>query len=117
MEIRNNYNTYNPNFGILLKRESVLEAASGHLFGDHGIEGFRDVFVAFGDKKFPGKVGFRGYAINIGEKINSKYPAIKKASSEIKEIINNNPQISQKELNNKIHEIVDRFEPTIDIIL
>ena len=117
MEIRNNYNTYTPNFGILIKRESVLEAASGHLFCHSGIEGFRDVFIALGDKNFPGHLGFRGYAIKIGEKINSKYPEIRKASSEIRDIVKNNPQITKKELNSKVHDIVNRFEPTIDITL
>ncbi len=117
MEIRNNHPSYAPHFGILLKRESVLEAASGHLFYHSGIDGFREVFVALGNKKATGHFGFMKHAILIGEKINSKYSEIQKASSEIKEIVKNNPNISKEDLSKQVQHIVDKFNPTIDITL
>ena len=115
MEIKKHNKIYNPNFGIHIKRESVLEAASGSLFYHKGIEGYRDVFLALSDKKFTGRMGFKGYAIELGKQINAKYPQIEKAANEIKEILKSNSKIAQNEPNKEINQILNRFEPYIDI--
>ena len=117
MEIVNRNYSYAPNFGIAIARESVLEATSGCLFAHNGIDGFKEVFSALSGKNTPGHIGFRGYAIRLGEKINAKYPEIAKASSEIKNIVKNNLRPSCIEERQKINEIVGRFEPIIDITL
>lgn len=115
MEILNRNYLYTPNFGVAITRESVLEASSGCLFAHNGIDGFKEVFLALSGKNTPGHIGFRGYAVRLGERINAKYPEIAKASSEIKAIVQNNMRASSSGEKQKIQTVVDRFEPTIDI--
>ena len=96
MEIRNTLNS--PNFGVRIKTESIFETTTQKIFYNTGIDGFKEVYLALGSKKFPGHLGYAKQTEPIAAKIMEKYPEIAKATAQIKEIIKNNPNLSKTEL-------------------
>ncbi len=108
---------YKPYFGVKIKTESVLEATSMKIFHNTGADGLKEVYHALEGNKFPGHVGYKGHAEILGQKIMKKYPEIEKATREILEISENNPNIKKSEFEEKIRHIVSRFGDTIDITL
>ena len=108
---------YSPSFGIKIKTESVLETTAEKIFYNTGTDGFKEVYTALGNTKFPGNLGYAKQTRPIAQKILKKYPEIAKATDEIKNIIKNNPNIKKSELAQKIQPIVDRFGETIDIVI
>jgi len=119
MEI--NHNISNPNFGAKLKTISVLESTTGRIIGNNGIEGLRSVILAFpelyGHLKAPGHKGFRFHAMQIGEKIEKKYPNIADASNSIRSIVSQNPTISKFELQKEIQPIIDKLGEELDVVI
>ena len=113
MEIKSVKNS--PNFGIQIKTTSILEATTQRIIYNSGIDGFKEVYFAFCKRKFPGHPGFARQTRPMAEKILTKYPEIAKATSEINEIVKNNPNISKNELALRTKPIIERLGENIDI--
>jgi hypothetical protein len=115
----NNSNT-NINFGIKVKTADVLEATSMRIIYNDGIEGLKNIVKTFDTNTTKKNVGWRGYkyyAQNIGQRITEKYPEIAKATEEIKEILQKNPEINKKDLSKAVNPIIEKLGDTIDITL
>lgn len=107
----------NINFNAKLRTASVLEAATGKFIENSGVEGMKEVFLAFRDKKMKA-AGNRGYyhnAIAIGEKIKDKYPEIKIAADAITTILEKEPKITKNDLRAKVQPYIDEIGTEIDI--
>ncbi|MBR6301748.1 hypothetical protein IKR55_03320 [bacterium] len=108
---------YSPSFGIKIKTESVLETTAGKIFYNIGTNGFKEVYTALGNTKFPGHLGYAKQTRPIAQEILKRYPEIAKATDEITDIVKKNPKLKKSELAQKIQPIIDRFGETIDIVI
>ena len=107
----------NQNFGARLKTAQVLEVTSLKIFESDGISGCKNVIQTLAPikQKGIGNKGYKYHAQIIGEKILEKYPKIKEATMQIKNILAENPNISKKALNDEIRPMINKIGQEIDI--
>lgn len=106
-------------FKAKIDTASVFEVTCMKIFKNDGIEGFKKVVNTLRSEpiKATGHRGFAYHARIMGDRIKDKYPEIAKASDEIIEIANQNPNIKKQDFYAKILPIIDKFGETIDITL
>ncbi len=114
MNIKNNNNIY---FGEKFETGKILEVTTQKIFYSEGFSGPKEVITKLHGKTAIGNRGYKYLAEIIGKKITDKYPEIKKATNQIKEIIKNNPNIAPKDLRNKTKPILEELEKEIDIVI
>ena len=109
----------NINFGQKYPTGRVLEVTSRKIFEPDGVQGYIETLKQIHGNvpRYTGHQGYRRYAIEISEKIFAKYPEIKKASEEILQIADKNPNIFSKDLKILVQPILDRFGKEIDIVI
>jgi len=98
----------------------ILEATSGRILLNNGVEGFKDVVYSLTDKPIRGigSRGYRYYAMQFGERIMAKYPEIAEANKRIIVLFEKYPGgMKEQGAQREIGQIIEQLGRTIDITL
>ena len=109
----------NISFGQKYPTGRILEITSRKIFEPDGVMGYIETLKElYGNMpRYTGHLGYKKYAIIVGDKITAKYPEIAKATQDIIAIASKNRFIRAKDLKDNIKPILDRFEKEIDIVI
>ena len=114
-----NIQNTNINFGQKYPTGRILEVTTRKIFEPDGVMGYIETIKELHGNvpKYLGNLGYKRYAIEIGDKIIAKYPKIAKATEEILKIAENNRSPFAKDLKILVQPILDRFGKTVDIVI
>ncbi len=110
--------TDNISFSNLTKTSKLFETMLLKNFESEGINGMKTVIKdLYPNLGFVGNRGYKYYAIELRDNILKKYPEIANDVSSIQKHINENPEISKKELALYVKPFIDKYGENIDIVL
>lgn len=112
-------NINSTNFYAKYKTSQVLEITTRKIFDPEGVNGYINTLKAIHGNlpKYFGHLGYKKYAIEVGNKIIAKYPQIADATKDILDIVEKEPQILPKELGQKVSPILDKIGKEVDIVI
>ncbi len=110
--------TNNINFGTKVNTMHVIELTTLKMFEPRGFTGMTDTMKKLYDvPKATGRKGYKYYAKLVGDKILEKYPEIKDITNTVNNLIKQNPDMSPKELHNKVCSLISKIGEEIDIVI
>lgn len=112
-------NINSTNFYAKYNTAQVLEITTRKIFDPEGVNGYINTLKGIHGNlpKYFGHLGYKRYAIEVGDKIIAKYPQIANATQEILAIVEKEPQILPKELGKKVSPILEKLDKEIDIVI
>jgi len=112
-------NLNNTPFEAKYKTSRILEITTRKIFDTDGVGGYIETLkdIHGNIPRYLGNLGYKRYAIEIGDKIVAKYPQIAAATKEILDIVEKEPNILPKELREKSRLILDKMDKEIDIVI
>ena len=108
--------TSNVNFGVKVNTFHVIELTTLKVFENDGFLGMTNTMKKlYNIPNETGSKGYRYYAKLVGNKIQKKYPNIACITKIVKELIQQNPNMTKNELHNRVCSLINKIGEDIDI--